>query len=140
LNFAHIHRRNCQKDAEGIRTRDRLLISLLFIASLFPSIILHDSILRYGPPFTVLFIIAIVALLDLRDSRQRDHLASFMLANKFHVAVVGLYMTVTTVSALIVGTLRDAPGILSESLFQTQNRIGQAEYASDGGSSQRSVM
>jgi O-antigen ligase len=116
LNYAQIIRRNYPKDAEGIQTRDRLLMSLLFITSLFPSIILHDSILRYGPPFTVLFIVAIVAVLDLRDSRQRDHLTSFMLANKLHVAVVGLYITVITVSALIVGTLRDAPYVLGSIL------------------------
>jgi len=78
-------------------------MSLLFIASLFSSITLHDSILRYGPPSTVLFIVAMVAVLDLRDSRQRDHLTSFMLDNKLHVGVMGLYITVITVSALIVG-------------------------------------
>jgi hypothetical protein len=103
LNYAQIIRRNYPKDTAGIQTRDRLLMSLLFIASLFSSIILHDSILRYGPPSTVLFIVAMVAVLDLRDSRQRDHLTSFMLDNKLHVGVMGLYITVITVSALIVG-------------------------------------
>jgi len=103
LNYAQIIGRNYPKYTEGIQTGDRLLMSSLFITSLFPSIILHDSILRYGPPFTVLFIVATVAVLDLRDSRKRDRVTSFMLANKLLVAVVGLYIPVITISALIFG-------------------------------------
>ncbi len=95
----------------SILTRDRLLLSLLFITSLFPAIMLQNS-LRYGPPFTVLFVVAIVALFDLRGSMQLNCLMSFILANKLHAVVVGLYIASITVSALIVGNLRNAPYVL----------------------------
>ena len=116
MNYAQIIGRNTPKDAKDIHRRNRLLMSLLLITSLCPSIVLHGSILRYGPPLAVLFIAAIFVALDLRDSRQRPLLTSFMRANRLLLAVASLYMVAISVSALVVGTARDAVYILGSIL------------------------
>lgn len=95
----------------------RLLMGMLFITSLFPSVLPRGDVLRYSPLFIVLFIALILTLYGLRDEGQRDRFKSFILHNKVHVSVMCLFMAAISVSALLAGTPEDVPYVIGSLLI-----------------------